>query len=638
MKKRYSCFVKLIFCTLFFCACSGENPEEEIPPPIPEEPKTEWTHDTDPFTRVKGVALLDLTTRNKETEDGSEDGRNLYSAGYMLEVAGVPCFRTANIKEALDKSGMILFSSPVRGNTFTAEELEQLTLWVTEGGVIVSPACIEPAGQVAELFGITAASYTKSRYFASWEDGAMTEKELEYMDEPEEKDFSLGNERLGTAVKTYGYTPSTAEVLARFNTGESAVTVNKTGRGRVYSFGLLWRDVIQRPQLNKDFSAQRSYSNDFEPSADVFPLFVRSVYTKYNEVAVWKSTVPGRYRSVLIPTHDCDSRTAYDEMHFMSDYEKAIGVKGHYFLTTHYYRDQPYMSAFYDESAVEHSRKLVAAGHTVGSHSVGHFPDFNKTERFPIVRTTRDTYKAMHDLQKGITTGGFTWAEVALSKEILESDLGIRVRSFRTGHLLMNKNIPAVQEDAGYSFSSCYGAGDVMTCFPFLERIGNEWTGRQSKVLQMPLHFSDVINDAPMDETNWHEKPDRWLKILNKLAGNYAPAILLIHPNREWKMSAEKLLIDRMDQQAIGLYNFEDYGDFWSARRELVFEFAYVEEKDKVMIRADRADFDRNTHLSFMIETESGRQPSEIVLVDENAFSLPLQVKEVARGKFLAYR
>ena len=60
------------------------------------------------------------------------------------------------------------------------------------GGVIVAPACIASSEHVAKLFGITAASYTKSRYFASWEDGMMMEKELEYMDEPEEKDFSLG--------------------------------------------------------------------------------------------------------------------------------------------------------------------------------------------------------------------------------------------------------------------------------------------------------------------------------------------------------------------------------------------------------------------------------------------------------------
>ena len=53
----------------------------------------------------------------------------------------------------------------------------------------------------------------------------------------------------------------------------------------------------------------------------------------------------------------------------MSDYEKSIGVKGQYFLTTHYYRDQFYLSGFYDESAVNNAQKLVKADHTIGSHS-----------------------------------------------------------------------------------------------------------------------------------------------------------------------------------------------------------------------------------------------------------------------------
>ncbi len=624
---------------MFLSACSGK---ENIPPqpytPEQEVPKEEWNKDNDPFIKVAGIALLDLTDRNNEDENGSEFGRNLYSADYILEVAGMPFFTTKNLGKAMYESNMIFFSSAVKSTTFTSEELLQIAKWVKEGGIIMAPAVIDINQEISNLFGIEASSYLKTRYFASWEDGVMTEKELEYVDEPEEKDFSLGNENLGTAIKTYGYTLSTAETLARFNTGETAITRNNLGNGCVYSFGLLWRDVIQRPQLNKDFSAQRSYSNDFEPSSDTFPLFARSVYCKHSEVSVWKSTIPDNYRTVLIPTHDCDSRTAFDEMHYMSTYEKSLGLKAQYFLTTHYYKDSPYLSAFYDEASVANSKKLLEDGHSVGSHSIGHFPDFNKTERFPNIKVTRDTYNAHHDLETGITVNGSTWAETVLSKQILESDLGNKVRSFRTGHLLMNKNVPNALKEGGYSFSSCYGAGDVLTCFPYLERIGNDWSGEQSGVLQMPLHFSDVINDNPMDETNWHEKPELWLKLISKLSGNYAPSMLLIHPNREWKMLAEKMLVDRMDRQRVGLYNFEDYGDFWLARKAFDYEFAFIEEKGKVIIRAKREDFGKNTHLSFMIETNSGQKPSEVVLMDENFFSCPLIIQDMGNGKFLAYR
>ncbi len=59
---------------------------------------------------------------------------------------------------------------------------------------------------------------------------------------------------------------------------------------------------------------------------------------------------------------------------------------------------------------------------------------------------------------------------------------------------------------------------------------------------------------------------------------------------------------------------------------------------NKVMIRGSRADFDSNRHLSFMVETASGRCSSEIVLTDENSYSLPLQIKEVTRGKYMAFQ
>ncbi len=635
IQKKHLLFTAL--CSLAFVACGKDSANEDGGTTPPMQPEAEWNVDNDPFVEVEGVALLDLTVRNGEDEESKDTGRNLYSAEYMLEVAGMPFFTTRDMDKALEESSMILCSSAIKATTFTAEELERLTAWVSEGGVIVAPACIEPDQRLTALFGISASSYAKNRHSASWDDQLMLEKELEYMDEPEEKDFSLGGENVESVIKTYAYSLAGAESLAFFNTGETAVTRHEVGNGWVYSFGVLWRDVIQRPQLNKDFSAQRSYSNDFEPSADMFPLFVRSVYAKHNEVVAWKSTIPDGYNTVLIPTHDCDSRTAFEAMHYMSTYEKSLGLSGHYFLTTHYYRDSAYLSAFYDATAVAASRQLLADGHTVGSHSIGHFPDFHKTDRFPNTVVTREEYRATHNVATGITTGGSTWAETVLSKMILEEDLGNTVRSFRTGHLLMNKNIPIALDEGGYSFSSCYGAGDVLTGFPYLERIDNEWTGRQSNVLQMPLHFSDVLNDDPMNETNWHEKPAIWHRIMSKLAGNFSPSMLLIHPNREWKMQAQKMLVDMMDRERVGLYNFEDYGDFWLARRALQYEFAYVEEKGKVIIRGKREDFARNPHLSFMIETANGQRPSEVVLMDENSYSRPLKIKDMASGKYMAY-
>lgn len=616
-------------------SCQKTDP---LPTPEPEPPiERTWTESPYAFAPVQGIALLDLTARNGEKEDAGDYSRNLYSAQYILEVAGVPYFTTADLDQALQESRMLLFSSAVKAATFTAQEVERLLTWVQEGGVIVSPACTAPSGALAQLYGLSAAAYTKTRYLATWDSALRNEPELFYFDEPEELDFSLGNTALGQAIKTYGYSLTTAQALARFQSGEAAVTRNPLGQGCVYSFGLLWRDVIQRNQLNKDFSAQRSYSNDFEPTSDTFPLFVRSVYNKYQAVSVWMSTIPDGYRTVLLPTHDCDSRTAYEAMYYMSDYETSLGIKGHYFLTTHYYRDAPYLSAFYDQTAVKNARKLLENGHTVGSHSVCHFPDFDKTDRFPNTVVSKETYKGSHDMTTGISSGGSTWAEVVLSKMILEEDLETQVRAFRTGHLLMNKNIPAALETGGYAFSSCYGAGDVLTCFPYRERMGNDWAGRYNGVLQLPLHFSDVDDKDPIDQDNWSKKPERWHKLLQKLAGNYAPSMILIHPNRDWKMFALKGLVNLLDREEVGLWNFEAYGDFWLGRSHFDFNFAYLPQESLVLISAPRQAWEANPHLSFVIECHEGFRPQAALLIDQDGFTSPLRLKQRDAHSFVAY-
>ena len=380
------------------------------------------------------MALLDMTNLNKEDETSK---RNVYSADYMLEVAGVPNFRTQYLGEATEGADMILLSSEVKKGSFSVSQLDSLIRWVEAGGVLVASCLSDPNGErkekLRQLFGVASVTKGKTRYTLNWSADHFADKELEYIDEEEERVVSLGRgkKRLGESIMTCGYAladSTTAEVLARYDTGENAVVRHRLGRGTAYLFGFQWRDVIQRSQLNKDFEAQRIYSNAFEPSADVVPLFVRSVFAKHRKVGVWKFTIPDGYESLIIPTHDCDSRTSYDSMYYISQYERALDLKSHFFLTVHYFRDAGYLSDFYDDVTKEKARLLLADGHTVGSHSICHFPDFSVTDRFPLTVVTQDEYAAQahHEndsTSTGTTTGGSTWAEVVLSKQIIENDL-----------------------------------------------------------------------------------------------------------------------------------------------------------------------------------------------------------------------
>ena len=592
----------------------------------------------DDVVAQKQCVLLDLTQQNAHDEESGEHSRNVYSAQYLMNLAGIPYTIATNVQEAIAKANMIVCASPFKQSTLTVSEIQLLQQWIEQGGVFVAPAITNTNNHLCALFGMDSVMYSKERKTFTWRDEYLAEKELEYFNEAEERTVSLGKARNTTveSIKTYGYQPTTAETMAYFDdTNMAAVLRNRIGKGVIYTFGILWRDVVQRSQLGKNTTAARITSNGFEPSADIYAFFFRSLHGKINPVSVWKYTIPQGYESVLIPTHDCDSRTAYDEMYWVSEYEKSLGMSAHYFLTVHYFRDAGYLSDFYNAETKPKAQRLLVDGHTVGSHSICHFPDFSKTELFPATVVTKDAYEvsAHHDKTTGVTQGGSTWAELGLSKLIIEEDLGNHVRSFRSGHLCMNKNVPLVQQAVGYAFSSCYASCNVLSQFPFHERMENDWAGAQG-VLQIPLHISDVINAHPMTDSAWNHAPDIWLKVLEKLQRNYAPTVLLIHPNRDWKMFAMRQLVEAMDREKVGLYNFEAYGDFWLAREKMVFDYTYLHDSKSIVVWVNE-QIEEETACVFAVDVQSGVAVENAIFVDEKGLQSKLQIKKMQEGRYL---
>jgi len=593
------------------------------------------------FIPQSGIAILDMTERNiTENETSGDYSRQLYSATYICDIAGNPYSATKDLADAM-QSKVILLSSDITSSSFSVDELQALTNWVKEGGTLVSPA-IRSISQsaiplISELFGIDASvipSYTKDKSRIKWNSKFADNQELSYFDEDEEIETSIGS------VKSFTLPTTTADALASFSGGGTAVARNKYGNGTAYLIGLLWRDVIQRNQLNKDINASRKYNNGFEPSADMWAFFLRSIYAKATGVAVWKFTVPAGYTQVLVPTHDCDSRTAYENMHYIGDYEKSIGLNGHYFFTTHYYSDKEnfgnsYLSAFYNDKTITMAEELLADGHTAGSHSVCHFPDFNLCNNTDVL--TPEEYAMRATYVDGKSTGASTWAEIMISKQLIENDLKNQVRSFRSGHLCVNSDFNKILQEGEYEFSSCYTAGDVLSQFPFFGRFDNEWNGELSNVLQMPLHMSDVYNNGnePLTDDTWdtHKAVSEWSNAMRKLRGNYASAILLIHPNREWKMTLEKRLVNELDPSEVGLYNFEDYGDFWKKRIETDFQYCYDTDTKQVIIVSDLSAVD-NEKLTFAIDCNKDVETAYICNTDFSD-SRKCELKQLTSNRYL---
>lgn len=587
------------------------------------------------------VAILDVAAVNNETEASGDFARAVYSAEYMASVAGLPSFTTTSFTEAMEGADLILISSRVRCgknkcNTIPAATLPALRKWIEDGGVLVAPL-IETGtdeADVLSLFGLDAvAAQAKNHTTIKW-DASLSAPELVYFDQPEELETCIYN----NYIQTVSYTPSaSATVLGRYDDGTPAVVKNTLGKGATYTVGLKWRDVVARAQMNKDDEKSHPTSNAYVPGADIYSLLLRAIYVANRPFTAWKYTVPDGKDAVLIPTHDCDSNTAYEEMYWMGDYEHSLGVNGHYFFTAHYFRDSPYMSAFYNDANIERVKALVAQGHTLGSHSICHFPDFNVVDRFPYEEVTEQEYseRAHLDNDTKISTGGSTWAEIVLSKRILERDISVKCRGFRSGHLCTNRLFPKALVEGGYDFASCYAAADLSANTPFFVRDNNDWAGSLTPVLQMPLHFSDVYKADPMDENNWRAKAESWHPIFEKLRGNYLSSIILIHPNREYKMQALKVLVDKMDLTRTSLYNLYDYGDFWVGRDKFTFDMA-SDADGNVIVRAKADDLKANPHLSIVVETGTeSKAPASITLIDETGKPHTVRISLLSPSRYL---
>lgn len=595
-----------------------------------------------PFLTARGgIAILDMGERNAEPEATGDYSRQLYSATYLCDIAGYNYKVTTDINDAITEKVLIL-SSGITSTSFTKDEMQSIYDWVKAGGVLVAPYIRSvPASCkdiISDIFGIDATKqFPKStdRTVINWNPEFFNSPELVYFDEAEEQETSLGN------IKTFSFTPVGCDILAQYISGVPAVVRNNVGDGKAYLLSIAWRDVVQRNQLNKDQGSSREYNNGFEPSSDIWAFLIRSIHAFASGVSAWKFTVPAGYIQLLIPTHDCDSRTAYDAMYYMSDYEKSLGLSGHYFLTAHYYSDKvnfghSYLSDFYNSETIPKAKDLLKNGHTVGSHSICHFPDFNKTRNTDIV--TLDEYAFRATCEDGVSSGASTWAEIVLSKKIIEGDLGNQVRSFRSGHLCVNPDFHSMLEEGDYNFQSCYTGGDLLSEFPFFGRFDNDWSKDQSKVLTMPLHISDVYNNKgfPLNDDTWstHRATDDWKSAMRKLRGNYASAILLIHPNREWKMTLQKILVESLDLNEVGLYNFEDYGDFWLSRLKTDYTYSFDEASGVFTITTD-TEAVRESKMTFAVENY-GKNITQIVVSNPDGSKIyGTKVKNLSDNRYL---
>lgn len=554
----------------------------------------------------RSIALLDMSQRNSESNDS-----NLFSAEHILKVTGIPFVITASLNEALNHA-IVFLSSEINSTSFTDDENILLTEYVSSGGILITPRMID--SDLFSLFGISNFSSSRTNHKLDWSEDLSPEF-YDWINEPYEQQISLGDEGLSEVMKTYSYEITDATSLGTYNSGTDAVIKNNAGAGFAYSFGVAWKDVILRSQINRDYEAQRTSGNGFEPTQDVFMLLIRSIAKEHIPYLTWIHTSPGNSTSTLMISHDIDSSSGMDMLSIFSDSEREMDIVTDYNITVRYFSDA-LNSDFYNNRTTEIT-DIMNSGHVIGSHSVGHFPDFADNNAFPMGTTgnTKANYTPYND-DTG-TIGGTVYGECEVSKNVLENDFSLEIRSFRSGHLAYNKYLVNVLDALGYDYNSSNNASDVLTHFPYQNKMNRSFSGETSNVYELPVTISDVFRDTAISQENYVEKVAVWLNVLRKTNDNEAPSVLLIHPNRDYKLAAQELLLSQLPE-GVYIEEMNAYGDFWKARETFDIKTIITDNIAYVTVSSEDIALDKN--ISFIIN--DGQGLDDIIIKDENGISI----------------
>jgi hypothetical protein len=564
------------------------------------------------------VAILNMSTKN-----GDSGLSRTLSSIRMMTLAGIPFDTTSSLIAALNYP-IIVTGTRIQQGALTPSEISDLENWVSNGGVLLTSNLREPL--LYNLCGVSASTSNAELYELTW-DTVTNPMYFDLVDDSLEVTVSLGRPASGPNFVTKYYNLSTGSALAHYEDGTAAMVKNSFGNGYVYSLGPDFRDVFFRNRINADVNAQRTYSNGFEPTTDVFVFVIRNIIRNHIPNTVYKYTVPYNYSSVVMITHDVDSKTSYDTMANFAMSEKNRGINAQYNLTTNYYSNGWISDLYIGTSAqVEFVQNL---GHTLASHSVGHFPDFAIDSLFPYGTLGNDSSNYHPTYSNGYSSNGTVLGEVEISKNLIDTDFNVDIKSWRSGHLQYPDSLNMALETLGYEFNSTYSANNVLTGFPFYATKIQSFSSEESTILEIPMTLSDVFMSTPMSIQNYMYKVKEWVDATRKYDQNNASTVLLIHPNRNYKLIAQESYLDSLPETMKPMA-FEDFGRFWRKRDSLVYHTILQDDTLFVLM-----DSDYTNSLSFVIDTIA---LDSIVFLDKNGLPLHMNSQPFGNSQKLYFQ
>jgi peptidoglycan/xylan/chitin deacetylase (PgdA/CDA1 family) len=510
----------------------------------------------------------------------------------IFDILGIP-YDILNDTSALEEYRVLYTGGALTNTVASAALTNALYDYVEMGGTLVSAG--EVGNRLFPIFGVGKHFASKMRYRMTF---VGADQSLIYIDHPDEQTISLGNGEkhfYDEVIWSHGYTLLEGAVpIATFNDGTVGFSTNRYGRGRTYLFGLTYTESVLRPQIGKDYEAQRQFVNTFEPSADVIMLILKAIYEANYSPFVYISTIPYAMSTALILSHDVDAQTSFVDSLKFAALEERYGVKSTFFENTKYFVDWMDIDYYNIKENVDAIRELKHRGWEIGSHTVSHYKKFSTAnEGEPGV-----TFKT-YDPKNRVTVQG----EVRVSKELLDRDIsGQNTISFRAGDLAFPNNLIRVLEDAGYLYDSTFSANDVLTAFPYFALEERELDSAESNVIEIPVTLDDALGYLTPKAVE--KATEQWLDVSRAHMNNEAITVLLIHPSdtrtRSYKLNAQEGLMKGILEMGGWMGDLSTFGHFWRGRHDISF-YTYLDGRGFLIIEIDRKKDELNQAIGFVV-------------------------------------
>ncbi|MFN2635698.1 MAG: polysaccharide deacetylase family protein [Gemmatimonadaceae bacterium] len=380
-----------------------------------------------------------------------------------LSTIGIPYTVTRDWREAINHRVVWVYPR-ISGKLLERDALRAIAAVPRNGGTLIANEVV--GGGLKEMFGFATAQPSRVRRKVRMTAAAIARFGLT---DTAEHVIRIGRAtgsgpQHNSAIGSYSYRPTTAESMAVFEDGGTAMTHRLIGTGHAYIFGFDLGSLFVIGYENREEGLARTYVNQYEPSVDVMLRIVRDIYEEGEPDAVGLWTVPDGKSLSVVFTHDIDYAKAWPNAIEYAHLEVLNSMRSTYFIQTKYVRDWN-DEIFFDSAGIRFARRLDSLGMEIGSHSVAHSRQFdvfdlgNGKEKYPayqpfVVDSTR-------------TADATVLGELRISKFLLETMVGKKIVSFRPGHLSNPYSLPQALEATGFLYSSSVTANNSLTHLPF---------------------------------------------------------------------------------------------------------------------------------------------------------------------------